>query len=918
MAGEPSHDVRAFLFTDIEGSTRRWEQTGMDMPSALAQHDALLAGAVEDHGGRVFKHLGDGMAAVFATANAASASAVTAQRSLAKADWPPGCELRVRMAIHVGSTTQRGGDFFGSTVNRAARLVNAGHGGQILLSDSARGLLDPIDPDWVLTSQGSHHLRDLSAPMTIFQLHATGLPDTFAALRTLDTYPSNLPRHLPTFLGRGDVLAAISGDLRQLSLITIVGPAGIGKTRLAQQVAAEALPYHSAGVWFVDLSAARGIDDVVSAIAVATDVKLRSSESWTDAFAGEFASHDQVIVLDNCEQVVDGVAQVVARLLHLTSNSRFLATSRQPLGVPGETVHRVGGLHVSAAVELFCERAAAARGSRMLDVDEPALEELCKRLDGAPLAIELAAARARALSAGEILARLDERFRLLRSSGRSADRHQTLQEAISWSYELLPPSEQLLLDRLAVFAHGFDLEAVETVCAVDDLDRWAILDLLEGLVDKSFVVVESDGRRSRYRLLEMIADYASARLDDRNETSAMRDLHARYFVEWGRTIGKRTQGRDLRGGTNEILSDIDNLRRALEWMGERRWYQEMVELLRDLKVFYAALAHAEGLRHHEELLAVGDALEPKLRVEVLIGAARICVQAGAFRRSDALLDEAERFSEQIGVSWPADLIYLRAMIADMDGRPDDVIRYCSTMLSSPETKADTFLDLLVRIRMVSALVIVQPTEAVEFAADTLQRAIGVGSDLLVAAAELTVGLTHLVVTKRFNVAERAFRRTIEISGDALPSASVPARVGVAMLRLDSEPLEALRITAEALEIESEGEDEPVSRACCYDVAAAACGLLGDVTTSRILLNRAQRLRDSCGFGAWAWTWPARYQAREVLATAPKVEARGAEGQTARAELDGDAGTDDDEELTSSAALQLVQTAVERATSALGT
>ncbi len=881
------------------------------MPGALAQHDALLLRAIQGSGGQVFKHLGDGMAAVFPSARAAASAALGAQRSLVGATWPPECDLRVRMAIHVGVTTQRADDYFGVTVNRAARLVAVGHGGQILISDAAVGLLHPPDPEWVITPQGSHHLRDLAAPMTIFQLHGEGLPHAFPALRTLDNYPSNLPRHLPTFTGRDDILGAVLQDLRQRRLITIVGPAGMGKTRLAQQVAAEVLPHHSAGVWFVDLSAALGVEDVVSAVASATDVTMRSSENWSDAFAGEFASRHLVVVLDNCEQVVDDVAEVVARLLHVTTNCRVLATSRQPLGVPGEIVHRLTGLPTAAAVELFCERGAAARGSRDFDPNDPALGELCEHLDGAPLAIELAAARSGVLSPSEILDRLDERFRLLRGSGRRADRHQALQEAIGWSYELLSPSEQLLLDRLGVFARGFDLDAMETLCTDDDLDRWDVLDLFEALVDKSLVVVEHDGLRSRYRLLEMIADFATDRLEIRGQVSLMRDRHARYFVEWGRDIGRRIEGGDLKAGTIDIWVRIDDLRRALDWLGQRGWYQEKLELLRDLKVFYTTFAHAEGLRRHEELLGVGDALEPKLRVEVLVGAARICVQSGAFQRADDLLDEAENYSERIGVSWPADLTFLRAMIADMDGRPDDVMRHCTTLLESPETRADTFLALLARIRMVAALVIVAPDESLEFSTETVRLAVETGSDLLVAAASLTMGLVHLVVTKELAQAERDFERTIEIVGDALPSASVPARVGVATARLDARPLEALRIVGEALEIESSGVEEPVSRACGYDVAAAACCSLGEFDTARVFLHRAQRLRETCGFGAWRWTWPARQRARQAL------DARAAGTDREMPHGPEPQGTEPDDMLTSSGALHLLRAVVERVSAAQG-
>ncbi len=853
--------MRALLFTDIEGSTRRWELHGADMPTALARHDEIVRTAVERNGGRVFKHLGDGVAAVFPSVDAAAGAAVEAQLRLGASTWPPGCELRARMGIHAGPLIEQGDDFFGATVNRAAWVMGAAHGGQVLVSEVGRDLR-ARRATWLVTEMGRHQLRDLAEPTDLFQLRVDGMVEEFPPLRTLDAYPSNLPHQLSTLVGRDHNAETVLEDLARSRLVSIVGAAGMGKTRLSQYVAAESLPRYAAGAWFVDISAAESSDDIVVAVASVLGVRLRASEPWSETFAVALGAAKVLVVLDNCEHVVEAVADVVEHLVQAVPSLTVLATSREPIGVHGERVHRVSGLPDAAAVALFCERADAARGEGQLDPDDPALAELCRRLDGAPLAIELAAARARALAPQEILDRLNDRFRILAGSGRRAERHQTLRVAIDWSYALLGESSQLLLDRLGVFAGGFDLAAAEHVCAFGGIEESEVLDLVEGLVDKSFVVMLREGARSRYRLLEMVSDYAAAKAEERGETRELRERHARYFVEQGRLLAARINGGDLAGGAADIRSEFDNIRRTLDWLGPCGWLEEKAELACSLVLFWTTLAHTEGLRRLDELLALGDALEPKLRIEVMVSASSVSVQAGSIRRANDLLHQAKQLAEEVGVSWPVNLVASQATIDELDGRPADAVRNCEALLSTPGAVDNAFLDLSVRLRMAASLVFVRPDESLAFAEDCLTRAEQGSIDLFIAASRLVLGLVHLMVTHDEAAARHNFERTIELAGDILPSASIPARCGLAILDLPAEPVTALRHMVAGLRAEMT-VNEPVARSCCFDVAGAACVALGRADAARVLLGGGAFLRRSCGFGGYAWVQSTRSTAQNA-------------------------------------------------------
>ncbi len=457
----PSGTV-TFLFTDIEGSTRRWEADPEGMRASLAAHDVVLRAAVEAHDGLVFKHTGDGVCAAFGLAQAAVDAAIEAQRRLA---------LPVRMGLTSGEAEAQGGDYFGPTLNRAARVMAAGHGGQILAAASTIRLVEEVD----LIDLGPRRLRDLSEPLQLFQVRAEGLGEEFPPLKTVDAVPGNLPVQATSFIGRDaqvEELATLVGDHR---LVTLVGVGGVGKTRLALQVAAEVAPAFFDGVWLVELAPLGDPASLPDLVATSLAVTPQAGLSVAESVARTLVGRNLLIVLDNCEHVLDAAAELVETILAGTSTVSVVATSREALRVGGEHTWPVPSLDVrpgvaSEAVSLFAERARAVNPGFRLD--EPnvvgTVMEICRRLDGIALAIELAAARMVSMSAEEVRSRLDDRFRLLSGGRRGLARHQTLRQAVQWSYDLLDEDERRILGCCSVFADGFDLAAVAAVGGCDD------------------------------------------------------------------------------------------------------------------------------------------------------------------------------------------------------------------------------------------------------------------------------------------------------------------------------------------------------------------------------------------------------------------------------------------------------------------
>jgi predicted ATPase/class 3 adenylate cyclase len=568
--GAPSGTV-TFLFTDIEGSTRLWQQDEAVMRAAVGRHDQLLRHVVSDHGGDVFSTMGDGLAVAFPSASSAVAAAMAAQQVLGAEPWPTASPLRVRMGLHSGEAEQRDRDYFGTAVNRAARLMGVGSGGQVLCSASTAEL---VGTEVTLVDLGEHRLRDLDRPVHVFQVGAGRFPP----LRSLDVLPGNLPVQPTRFVGRAAELERVAAGLEQSRLVTLTGVAGVGKTRLALQAAAERSPAFADGVWLVELAGLIDPDLVAPTLAAVLGVQVQAGRSAEDSLAEAFSARSVLLVLDNCEHVIRTAAALALRLVSNPGTSRVLATSREGLGVPGERVVAVPPLAVpdddtpaavlgSDAVRLFVERASDARdGFRVPDGDAPILARLCRRLDGIPLAIELAAARVRSITPGDILAHLDQRFRLLSAGQRTAPtRQQTLRNAIDWSHELLNEPERVMLRRLSVFGGGFDLAGVQAVCADATLDEMDVVDLLDRLVVKSLVALDLSVGATRYRLLESIRDYAWERLGNASEAAEFARRHAEYFAAFSERAGAELRGPDEGAWSRRVDAEMENLRLALAW-----------------------------------------------------------------------------------------------------------------------------------------------------------------------------------------------------------------------------------------------------------------------------------------------------------------------------------------------------------------
>jgi predicted ATPase/class 3 adenylate cyclase len=566
-----------FLFTDVEGSSRLWEEDPDAMQDTLARHDVIVRSAIESHGGFVVKTTGDGFHAAFGTALDAVEAGVDVQLALAAESWSETGPLRVRVGVHSGAAEVREGDYYGPALNRAARLMDAGHGGQLLVSGATGELLRGASVE--LVDLGSHQLRDLGEPEHVFQVLHAGLRSEFAALRTLDAFPGNLPLQVTTFVGRDDDVAQVIEALEESRVVTLIGVGGVGKTRLAVQIAAGVLPEYRDGVWLCELGPLNDPGQVPDAVATALGVQQRPGQSITESLVLWLRSKEMLVVLDNCEHLLDAAAQLVAAIVGSCPAVTVLATGREGLGVRGERMMMVRSLPLpdadatieeiltADAVTLFAERADQAGGRLSLD-DETAVTvgQLCRRLDGIPLAIELAAARTRMMSPQEIAARLDERFRLLTGGSRTAvERHQTLRRAVEWSYDLLGERERAVLDCLGVFAGGFTLEAAEAVAGGEDLDPLEVLDSIGQLVDKSLVVAERERHDTRYRLLETIRTYALERLDDRGATDAMRRRHATWCTEFIAEVSVGVRGPDEATWLERINRELDNLRAALTW-----------------------------------------------------------------------------------------------------------------------------------------------------------------------------------------------------------------------------------------------------------------------------------------------------------------------------------------------------------------
>ncbi|MDQ1458371.1 MAG: hypothetical protein QOH28_3991 [Actinomycetota bacterium] len=652
-----TRSVVTFLFTDIEDSTRMWEHDPDAMEVALARHDALLHRAIEGCGGVVFKTVGDAFCAVFEAASDCVRAAAAAQLALQEEPWPPSITIRARMAIHTGECTRRDDDFFGPTVNRVARLMAIGNGGQVLVSASARLALGEHVPSGVwLRDLGEHRLKDLGRLEQVFHVCGAGLEDVTRPLRSVDRPRHNLPAHLTSFVGRESEAGAVRARLERQRLVTLTGAGGCGKTRLALRVAEQVVGGSGDGVWFVELASVRDPELVPSTVATALDVRTEGARDVPGELINALQERDIVLVLDNCEHLLDACAELVHGLLRSCAGVSVLATSREPLGVDGESVYRLGSLSVPEpgacdparlvdfeSVQLLVERVRAQRPGFEVDaVNAEAVADICRRLDGIPLALELAAGRAGALTLDELRDRLDERFRLLTRGARSAlPRQQTLRALIDWSYDLLSTAEQRTLARCAVFAGSFDMDAAEAICGREPIGVSEVIDHVTALTTKSLVQSDEASGRTRYRLLETVRHYAADQLLLAEELETTRMTHCDHYVELAERAEAHLFGPRKREWFERLTADLDNFRAALAWSSERPEHCERgLRLTGALaQLWFARGLYREGLDRTAELLSIATAADP-VRAKALWSAGLLATVLGEDEAAQTLLHEA--------------------------------------------------------------------------------------------------------------------------------------------------------------------------------------------------------------------------------------------------------------------------------------
>ncbi len=579
----PPTGTVTFLYTDIEGSTKLWERYPEPMKAALGRHDAILTQAIESHQGHVFKTVGDAFCAAFPTAASALAAALDAQHALAAESWGAVGGIRVRMALHTGATVERDGDYYGQPVNRVSRLLSAGYGGQILLSLPSYELVRDELPDGVsLRDLGEHRLKDLARPEHVFQVVAADLPADFPQLKTLDTLPNNLPPQRDALIGRDREIAQLRDMVLRadVSLVTLTGPGGAGKTRLALQVGAAVIDQFADGVFFVNLAPIFSPELVTSAVAEVLGVREQPPTPLLDTLKQTLQDRQVLLILDNFEQVLDA-APVVAALLTLPG-LKVLTTSRACLEIRGEREYPVPPLMLPdlanlpsperlsqyESVRLFIDRATAIRSDfSVTNENAPAIAEICYRLDGLPLAIELAAARIRMLTPAAMLQRLSDPLKLLTGGPRDLPaRQQTLRSTIAWSYDLLDASEKRLFRRLAVFVGGFPLEGAESVCDVDGDLGIDVLDGLSSLVGKSLVRAGATAdREPRYTMLETLREFAEERLAESGELTSMSESHARFYLQLAEQAYPLLSGPHQAAWLDRMEMEHDNVRAAFAW-----------------------------------------------------------------------------------------------------------------------------------------------------------------------------------------------------------------------------------------------------------------------------------------------------------------------------------------------------------------
>ena len=759
---DDSAAVATFLFTDIEGSTRLWEQEPERMRAAMGRHDALTREAVESHAGEVVKKTGDGVHAAFRDPLDALLAAIDLQLALVALERECELPLRARCGLHAGVFERRDGDYYGGDVNRAARIMAAAHGGQVIASGTVAELLRARHaPGIELADLGTVRLRDLARPERVFQVNHPALRRDFPPLRALEATPNNLRHELTSFVGRERDLQRIAELLRASRLVTLTGLAGLGKSRLAAHAAAQALDDHPDGAWVVDLAPLADERRVAQAVASVLHVKEDAGRPVGEALERFVAERRLLLVLDNCEHLVKACASLAHGLLQAGGGLRILATSREPLRVAGESSYAVAPLAVPSvlaageagalaqddSVRLFLDRAGAAQPGFALDErNAQAIAAIAHRLDGIPLALELAAARVRAFSAQQIAERLGDRFRLLtRGDPTALPRQQTLRAAIDWSHELLDPCERAVLRRLAVFSGGWTLDAAEAVAQGDGVAPAEAIEAVTRLVEKSLVdaLVETE----RYRFLETVREYARERLEQAGEADAARGRHLRYYAALVEEAKPQLAGRDQASWTARLQLEQENLLGAFAFARTapdgvplaltlsnalKRYWMNTGQLEIGHRVAVDAVAIASrGCADFERMRALFDAgqlgvfmgrfgearawLEESLAIARGLGRERVAgvltplawaaLGEGDLASARRHLEEGLGMAREIGD--PRQVSACLAALADvhrLEGRPGEAQPLCeeATRLAREERDSESLASLLLNAAMIEA------------------------------------------------------------------------------------------------------------------------------------------------------------------------------------------------------------------------
>ena len=663
-----SSNVATILFTDIESSTRLWEQHRDRMASALARHDAIAREAVEGHHGDVVKMTGDGIHAIFNDPVDAINATLALQRALRDPAATDGFPLQVRCGLHLGIVDRRDNDVFGGVVNRAARVMAAAHGGQVLLSRAVFEVVrDRLPKDVSLRDLGQVRLRDLRNVEHVYQLLHSELRPEFPALRSLASTPNNLPREVTSFVGREREIVEARRLLEGTRLLTLTGIGGSGKTRFAIRLAEMALASFTDGVYFVDLAPLAEVERVPLAVAATLGIREAPDKPVVETLCEFLGDQKTLLVFDNCEHLLEACAKLTRRLLAAVPHLRIVATSREGLGIAGEQTLPVRSLSLvpanlehdvaalmsgSEAARLFVERAQLALPEFALSpATAPAVAEICRRLDGIPLAIELAAARVRLLSVEQIRARLNDRFRLLTGNDKDLPRHRTLHGVIEWSYEHLAPDEKQVQRRLAVFAGGATLAAVSEIAA-DSSDELAMIGILDQLVGKSLVVVQRDASdEPRYSMLDSVREYAEVQLVAASEAESVRARHLDYYVEFAEEAKPHTYTADAAVWYRRLDDELSNLLAAHACCDAvPQGASKGLRLVNSLRRYWTDRGLFRlGMRMTNEALArPGAQEETALRANVLCDAGYLAYQQGLFAEARDFLTQSLQLAKAHG------------------------------------------------------------------------------------------------------------------------------------------------------------------------------------------------------------------------------------------------------------------------------